>query len=218
MKPILQIALDTPDLFKALELATSIVSETGCKNIWLEAGTPLIKAWGKLSVKLLKDLSKCFIVADTKTMDTGGLEAEIFYKAGADAFTVLGLADNSTIEEAVEKKKEYGRKLIIDLINHPKPFERALELDNYDIDIILYHVGIDVQVRRRITITDLLEELRKLVKQLNTGIAVAGGIKYEDVEKFKEVGVDVIVVGGAITRSENPVESAKIFLEKITKN
>ena len=215
MKPILQIALDLTDLFKTIELATKITSTLGCSDLWIEAGTPLIKSWGRVAVKTLKDLTKCFIVADTKTMDTGGLEAELFFKAGANAVTVLGVADDTTIIEARDKAREYNGKLIVDLINHPKPLERAIELDKLDVDIILYHVGIDVQRKRGMTAVDLLNELRELKKNVSSMIAVAGGIKHGEASKFVEVGVDVIIVGSAITKSSNPIDSTKRFLEEI---
>jgi len=215
LKPILQIALDFTDLFEAIALASKIVSEIGCTDVWLEAGTPLIKSWGKLPVKILKDLTKCTVVADAKTMDTGALEAEIFYKAGADVYTVLGLSDDNTIMEALGVSKKYHGLLSVDLINHPKPYERAVELDRLGVDIVLYHVGIDVQRSRGITIRDLLSEIKGLKKTVSTKIAVAGGIKLEDVEMFLEAEVDVLIVGGAITKSRDPVASTKMFLEKI---
>ena len=215
MKPILQIALDLTDLFKAVELGVKIASSFTCNNIWLEAGTPLIKSWGRVAVKALKDLTNCYIVADTKTMDTGGLEADIFYKAGADAITVLGLADNGTIEEALGKAREYGKTLIVDLINHPNPYERALELADLDVDIILYHVGIDVQKKRGITVKELFDELRELRKNTSKKIAVAGGIKHGDAKAFVDIGMDVIIVGGAIVKAEDPISSTKKFLKEL---
>ncbi|OYT40450.1 MAG: orotidine 5-phosphate decarboxylase [Desulfurococcales archaeon ex4484_58] len=215
MKPILQIALDIPDIYKALEIGVKISSNLGCKNIWLEAGTPLIKSWGKVGVRLLKDLTKCFVVADSKTMDTGALEAEIFYNAGADVFTVLGLADNSTIREALNKAREYDKLLMVDLINHPKPYERAIELDKLGVDIILYHVGIDVQMKRGISITHLIDELKRLRSEINSKLAVAGGIKHGEARRFIDIGVDIVVVGGAIIKSEDPVTSTRSFLEEL---
>jgi len=215
LKPILQIALDIPDIYKALEIGVKISSNLGCKNIWLEAGTPLIKSWGKVGVRLLKDLTKCFVVADSKTMDTGALEAEIFYNAGADVFTVLGLADNSTIREALNKAREYDKLLMVDLINHPKPYERAIELDKLGVDIILYHVGIDVQMKRGISITHLIDELKRLRSEINSKLAVAGGIKHGEARRFIDIGVDIVVVGGAIIKSEDPVTSTRSFLEEL---
>lgn len=215
MKPILQIALDITDLFKAVELGMKIISSIPCKNIWLEVGTPLIKTWGRIAVRVLKDLTNCFIVADTKTMDIGDLEAEIMYKAGADAFTVLGVADNETIKEALKIARRYRKILIVDLINHSNPFNRAIELDRLGVDVILYHIGIDVQRKYGITASTLFSELKNLRKNIGAKIAVAGGIKHEDIDKLLDINVDIIVVGSAIIKADNPVESTRLFMKKL---
>lgn len=212
---ILQVALDLTDLDKALDTAVKLSTRLDKERVWIEAGTPLIKSWGRIGVKLLKDLTGFFIVADTKTMDTGGLEAELFYKAGADAVTVLGLADDSTIIEAVDKKREHGKALIVDLINHPNPLKRAIEVDKLGVDVILYHVGVDVQVKRGITASALINELMEIRKKVSSKIAVAGGIKQGEAKRFIDVGVDVVVVGSAIVRSGDPVKSAELFLNEI---
>jgi 3-hexulose-6-phosphate synthase len=44
-----------------------------------------------------------------KIADTGALEAEIAFKAGAD-LTVMGAVDDETIKGAVEAAKKYGRR------------------------------------------------------------------------------------------------------------
>ncbi len=215
VKPILQIALDVPDLFKALRIATRISNSLGCNGLWIEAGTPLIKNWGTISVRALKETTGCTLVADTKTMDTGALEAGLMLKAGADIVTVLGVADDSTIRDAVEKAHEIGRRVMADLINHPDPVNRAVELDNIGVDIILYHVGIDVQVKRKITATDMLNEIRTLREKIRARLAVAGGIKHGGAKPLVEAGADIVIVGGAITKASDPVESTKKFLEEI---
>ncbi len=215
MKPVLQVALDIPDLFKALRLATRISNNLGCNGLWLEAGTPLLKNWGSISVKALKETTKCVVVADTKTMDTGALEAELMLKAGADVVTVLGLADDSTINDALEKAHSHGKTVMADLINHPDPVKRAVELDSIGVDIILYHVGIDVQVKRKITATDMLNEIKALRERIRAKLAVAGGIKHGGAKPLVSAGADIVIVGGAITKAVDPVESTKKFLEEI---
>lgn len=212
---ILQVALDTDDLYRSLSLAAKLAFEAKCENLWIEAGTPLIKAWGTHSVSLLKYISGCTIVADTKTMDTGGFEAEIMLRAGADVITVLGLADDLTIIDALEKTRLYNKLLAVDLINHPKPFKRALEVDRLGVDIILYHIGIDVQKKRGITVATLMEEIKSLRSRVKAKIAVAGGIKHGQAAPLVKAGADIIVVGGAITKAQDPVKSTKMFLEEI---
>jgi len=215
LKPVLQVALDFTDLYDALELATKLSSSVGKENLWIEAGTPLIKSWGRVAVKLLKEFTGCTVVADTKTMDTGGLEAELFYRAGADVVTILGLADDSTVKEAIGKAREYNKLVAIDLINHPNPINRAVEVVESGADIVIYHVGIDVQKKRGLSVTDMINELIELRKRIQNRIAVAGGIKHGDTRRFLDIGIDIIIVGSAITKSDNPVEATKRFIEEL---
>ncbi|MEM4959921.1 MAG: orotidine 5'-phosphate decarboxylase / HUMPS family protein [Desulfurococcaceae archaeon] len=215
MIPVLQVALDFTDLYDALELATKLSSSVGKENLWIEAGTPLIKSWGRVAVKLLKEFTGCTVVADTKTMDTGGLEAELFYRAGADVVTILGLADDSTVKEAIGKAREYNKLVAIDLINHPNPINRAVEVVEAGADIVIYHVGIDVQKKRGLSVTDMINELIELRKRIQNRIAVAGGIKHGDTRRFLDIGIDIIIVGSAITKSDNPVEATKRFIEEL---
>ncbi len=213
---ILQIALDTHDLITAIRIASSIVSELGCKNIWIEAGTPLIKSWGIIGIDALKKTTDCFLVADTKTMDTGDYEAEIVLGAGANAFSILSLASDETIRAGLEQARKMNGLVIVDLINHPSPVERAIEIDKLGVDIILYHVGIDVQKKRGLTIDQLIDEIIELKKVLKAKLAVAGGIKHGRAKPLVEAGADIIVVGSAITKAEDPVESTRRFLEEIS--
>ncbi len=213
---ILQIALDTHDLITAIRIASSIVSELGCENIWIEAGTPLIKSWGIIGIDSLKKATGCFLVADTKTMDTGDYEAEIVLGAGANAFSILSLASDETIKAGLKQARKMNGLVIVDLINHPNPVERAIEIDKLGVDIILYHVGIDVQKKRGLTIDQLIDEIIELKKVLKAKLAVAGGIKHGRAKPLVEAGADIIIVGSAITKAEDPVESTRRFLEEIS--
>ncbi|MEM1796803.1 MAG: orotidine 5'-phosphate decarboxylase / HUMPS family protein [Zestosphaera sp.] len=204
---ILQIALDSTDLKRVLKLSVEVASVTKCESVWLEAGTPLIKSWGTLAVKSLKDLTGCFVVADTKSMDVPGLEGAVMYEAGADAYTVLAVAEDETIKEAVEAARSYGKSVIGDLISHPRPLQRAQELHRLGVDTIVYHIGISVQRARGLRAIDLLNEAARIKRETSLRVAVAGGIKPEDVKKIVEEGIDIVIIGGAITNSERPIEA-----------
>lgn len=204
MYPVLQVALDLDELVKAVDIASRIAVITKCEHIWIEAGTPLIKAWGKLAVKSLKELTNCFLVADTKTMDVPRVEAKIVLETGADAFTVLGVADDDTLKEALDAKKQYGKTLIIDLIGSKEPYKRAIEVARFEPDIILFHVGISTQKARGVTGEKLVEEAARVKNELGVRVGVGGGLKPGVVKSIVEQGIDVIIVGSAITSSKNP--------------
>jgi 3-hexulose-6-phosphate synthase len=215
LQPILQIALDLEELVKAVDVATKITSSLKCENIWLEVGTPLLKSWGKIAVRSVKELTKRFIVADTKTMDVPLLEAKIVRRAGADAFTVLGVADNETLIEASAAKKEHGILLIVDLISSRDPYKRALEVAKYEPDVVLFHVGISVQRARGVTAAELVEEAVRVKEETSVKVAVAGGLKTGAIKPIVERGVDIVVVGSAITSAQDPVEATRRILAEM---
>jgi 3-hexulose-6-phosphate synthase len=211
----LQVALDYTSLTKALETALSIVRAVRDERVWIEAGTPLIKSWGFISLRLLKEATNMFVVADTKTIDAAELEIGEAYKNNADAATVLGLSDESTIKTSIGLARSHGRKLIVDLIGVVNTYERAVQAFEMGADYVLFHIGVDVQRARGLTAVELLREAYKFKKDTGGRYCIAGGIKLQDVEKILEAEPDVIVVGAAITRASDPAKVVSDFLEKL---
>ena len=145
MKPVLQVALDLMHLKRAVEIADEAVA--GGAD-WVEIGTPLLKSEGAAAVRELKKrLPSRVLVADTKTMDVGGFEVEIAVKAGAQVVTVMSLADEGTISEAVIAAKRYGAKIMVDLMNEPDLAKAAVRAQRLGADYVCLHVGIDEQMR-----------------------------------------------------------------------
>lgn len=202
MKPVLQLALD----LDILERALLIAKEAGDSVDWIEVGTPLIKSEGLEAVRQIK---KAFpnktILADMKTMDTGSFEVEMAAKAGADIVIVLGAADDSTIAEAVRAGKRCGAGIMVDMINVPRPGERALEMENMGVDYLCVHVGIDQQMKGM----GPLSLLKEVVSAVKIPVAVAGGINAKSAAHAVKAGASIVIAGAAITKAENATTAAK---------
>lgn len=198
MEPVLQVALDMMQLKRSIGIAAEAV-EGGAD--WVEVGTPLIKSEGAEAVRTIR---KTFpghkIIADTKTMDTGAFEVEIMAKAGADIVTVLGLADDATISEAVQSGRKYGAEIMVDMINVPDKVKRAKEIEKLGVGYICLHMGIDSQMRGEDAPVDIL---RKIVAEVSTPVAVAGGITAETAREYVEAGAYDVIVGGGITKTDD---------------
>lgn len=193
---VLQLALDLMQTSRALPIARE--SLAGGAD-WLEAGTPLIKSEGAESIRTLRrEFPGVRIVADTKTMDVGSLEVEIVAKAGADIVTVLGLSDDSTIEEAVAAARKYGAEIMIDMINVPDKIKRSREAEALGASYICLHMGIDQQMRGEDPPIDVL---RRIVSETSIPVAAAGGITAETAGMYVEAGAQIIIVGGGIMKT-----------------
>ena len=204
MWPVLQIALDFMQLHRSIVISEEAV-EGGAD--WIEVGTPLIKSEGTEAIRTFrKKYPGKKIIADTKTMDTGGFEVEIAAKAGADIITVLGLADDSTISEAVMVARKYGAEVEIDMINVPDKVKRAIEVEKLGVSYICLHMGIDQQMKGE---EPPLDVLRKVVAETKIPIAVAGGITAENAGDYVKAGASIIIVGGGITKTQNITAAAK---------
>ena len=204
MWPVLQIALDFMQLHRSIVISEEAVA--GGAD-WVEIGTPLIKSEGTEAIRTFrKKYPGKKIIADTKTMDTGGFEVEIAAKAGADIITVLGLADDSTISEAVMVARKYGAEVEIDMINVPDKVKRAVEVEKLGVSYICLHMGIDQQMKGE---EPPLDVLKKVVAETNIPIAVAGGITAENAGDYVKAGASIIIVGGGITKTQNITAAAK---------
>jgi len=202
MKPVLQLALDFVDLRRAIKIAQAAMA--GGAD-WLEAGTPLIKSEGLEAVRELRRLfPRATIVADMKIMDAGRIEVETAAKAGANVVDVLGAASNATLRECIQAAKNYGAKIVVDLIAVKDPVSRAREVEGFGADYVTVHCSIDEQMEGK----DPFETLRSVAKGLSVPVGVAGGINSETAPRALEAGASIVIVGGAITKSVDPKEAA----------
>jgi 3-hexulose-6-phosphate synthase / 6-phospho-3-hexuloisomerase len=194
----LQVALDFVELSRAMKLAEAALA--GGAD-YLEAGTPLIKSEGLDAVRALrKAFGETTIIADTKTMDAGKIEAEAAARAGANVMTVLGAADEATIRECVEAGHHYGLDVAVDLLGVANPVALAARAGELGVAWLDVHCAIDQQMQGK----DPLELLRAVRDATELTLAVAGGINSETAAAAGAAGADVVIVGGAITKADDP--------------
>ncbi|PCF83684.1 3-hexulose-6-phosphate synthase [Staphylococcus delphini] len=207
----LQLAIDLLNKEDAAELAKKVTDYVDI----VEIGTPIVINEGLPAVQHLKENVKdedVKVLADLKIMDAADYEVSQAVKFGADVVTILGVAEDASIKNAVEEAHKYGKELLVDLIAVQDLEKRAKEIDALGADYIAVHIGYDLQAEGQ----SPLESLRKVKSVIkNAKIAVAGGIKPETVKEVADEGPDLIIVGGGIANADDPREAAKQIREAI---
>lgn len=215
-KPQLQLALDFESIDEALAIAKDVAAFVDI----MEAGTPLIKSEGMRAIKILKDTYPDKLVcADLKTADAGYLEVKMAAKAKADIVSILADAYESTIREALRAAHEFHVEIIADLIMSRSPAITLaglidIKYKNTKLDYALVHSGLDRQSSRRAPLFEL-ESIARL--RDHPKLAIAGGIRATDISQILAFPVAIIIVGGGITRAENPTNAAKDIRKEIDK-
>lgn len=210
-QPIIQISLDVTTIDEALALAQGAVN-AGVD--WLEAGTPLILAEGLHGVRALR---KAFpdhpIVADLKTMDGAGLEAEMMFKAGANMVVVMGQAHDASIIEQVKMAKQYGGKVMCDVMLCPDKPGRAQEAEAMGVDYIIVHTGFDE--RNMIKGLSPLDDLPAILEAVTIPVQAVGGLSIDQAIQTLAMGAEIVVFGAPLVISGTEFKAADPNFERV---
>jgi 3-hexulose-6-phosphate synthase len=204
----LQTAIDRVSVEQARDIIEAIKEASDI----IEIGTSLIKDYGlKASVGTLKQAFPGLrFLADIKTIDEGAWEFERTFEAGADIATVMGASSLSTIRACRDIAQKFNREYCIDLLETGDDKIRALT-GAFDDAIYALHLpsdlagdGLREMVEKRI---GFLQDAKR--------IACAGGVNLETIPFLKAAGVEIIIVGGAITKSGDMNAAARRFKQAI---
>ncbi len=199
----LQLALDRMTIDSAVAVARSTTESVD----WVEVGTSLIKEYGKESILAMRRaLPDKTIVADVKTMDNVRYEFELCFRAGADVVTLMAAAPSATIESGIEVAAEYGKTVILDLLNCP--IEDIGRYANRENVILCWHLGKDEQETTGIQANFFK---RAALNHPGTRWAFAGGLSLENTHEAAAHHPHVLIVGSAITSAQNPAQTARKF-------
>lgn len=194
----LQLALDVLPLEAAVAL-------TRAAEEWvdrIELGTPFLLEYGMEAVRRFRaEFPHKELLADTKIMDAGRLEAESAFQAGADLVTVLAVTDLATVRACVEAAEARGRQVVADMICVSDLARRAQALEALGVHGIAVHTGVDQQAQGRTPLLDL-EVLRGAVRRAE--LSAAGGITRNTLSRYCALGADVLIVGGAVASAQDP--------------
>ena len=208
--PVIQIAIDLPDIDAALRLA-----EIGVKAgvDWLEAGTPLIVRRG---VDAIGAIARAFpekpVLADYKTMDSGGRNVQLTAEQGGKIMTVCAGACDETIAAAVAASKQTGVLVVVDTIGVRDQAGRAREVEKIGADSVYIHYGAD---QRR---ADPEHDGTQWVSEVCAAVKVpvgCGTFGIEDAVKAASLGADVLVIGYPLISGPDPLGALREYCERV---
>jgi len=214
MEPIVQVSIDVTTLEEAMDLAHGSV-RAGVD--WLEVGTPLLLAEGLRAVRAFRSaFPEVPVVADLKTMDGAGLEAEMIFKAGADMVVVMGQAHDASIIEQVKMAKQYNGKVMCDVMLCPDKPGRARQAQEMGVDYIIVHTGFDE--RNMIPGLSPLNDLPAILEAVDIPVQAVGGLTIEQAIQTLEMGAQIVVFGAPLVISGTEFKAADPNFEPLIRD
>src|SRR5437016_4107652 len=194
MDPIVQVSLDFVSIADAMPVAETAV-RAGVD--WLEAGTPLILGEGLHAVRALRAaFPEKPIVADLKTMDAGYLEAEMMFRAGATHVVVMGVAHPATIANAGRAGRDYGGKVMGDVMVHPDKPACARRMQDLGVDYVVVHTGLDERNAEKGK--HPFDDLEAVVRAVSIPVQAVGGLSIEQAIECPKHGAALVVIGAPL--------------------
>lgn len=201
----LQLAIDLEDIQGAINL----IRKTKDSIDIFEYGTPLVINFGLEGLqKIRTEFPDITLLADLKIMDVASYEVTQAFKYGADITTILGVAEDQSIKDAIKTAHEAGKEILVDMIGVQDIENRAREVDEFGADYVGTHTGYDLQALGQ----NPFEEFNLIKNNVSKAkTAIAGGIKLSASEEIKKANPDLLIIGGAISTVDDPAEAAAEF-------
>jgi 3-hexulose-6-phosphate synthase len=194
---LLQLALDDPAGFSVLPLVRDLVDI-------VEVGTPLLKRFGTSAITAVRETAPgVAVLADTKTVDAGALEAEMVFGAGARFMTVLSCASAATMTAVAQVAERRGCHIVVDTLTERSIAGVLAHEYPAAVAYLSLHSPTDVRLAGDDS-TDTVIGMAAEARRAGWRISLAGGIDRSSLPGAVAAGPDVIVVGGAITSASDP--------------
>ncbi len=206
-----QISVDTGTLPQGLVVAEAAV-KAGITLI--EMGTPLLKCEGVLNVvpAFRQRFPEALLLADMKTMDGGGFEAQSVYAGGGNIIDFLALSGVDTAKAVCAVRDEFRladpqvpRLAFADiLVPHQGPAAAAVDTARRMLDAGVDGVGIHLQLDARRAdpglwesgyIVDIALAVYEAVGSRGS-VQVVGGLTLEQARRLSRSGLKAFVISG----------------------
>jgi 3-hexulose-6-phosphate synthase len=211
--PVVQIALDYATIEEALAMA-KIGVEAGVD--WLEIGTPLIVSQGLAPIgQMVRAFPKYPVLADYKTMDSGGKNVHRTKGQGGHVMTVCANAPDETIKAAVAASRETDVMVVVDTIGVKSQAARARQCEDWGVHMIYLHYGADQRA------ADASQDSTQWLDEVLAAVSIPAGVGcfgVEDAVRAVTRGAELVAIGHPVISGNNPLEELKRFVREVKAN
>ncbi len=208
------VALDLPDLEKAIEVVDAVKKEINTVKI----GYPLVLGQGLDTISTIKNEFSCQVIADFKVADipeTNRKIVDLTFQAGADAVIVHGFVGADSAQACMDSAhKNGGEVFLLTEMSHPG----ALKFIK-PVSLEIARMGVKLGIRNFVgpsTRLDRLEKIRRIIGSgsflISPGVGAQGG-NPKDTLDF----ADALIIGRSVYLSEDPEFAIESFIDSIEK-
>lgn len=146
------------------------------------------------------------IFAEANIIEQGDLSIKILAQAGASYVSVLAGSSIASLKKAIEAGKGYGTKIMINLMDAASLEQSAADAKTIGAHGIIFHLT--PTIKETIGIEAAWQSVRG---NTTLPIFVTGSINREIINQLVPHKPEAIMIGKAITQSENPIAEAQHF-------
>lgn len=191
----LQVAIDRVSVDRAVRIVQALDGQADI----IEIGTSLTKEFGLRSLSpILEAAGATPVLADIKTCDEGKYEFDLGFENGFEYLTVMGSASMGTLEACARSAEAHGGTMMIDLLECDE--ERIGHIGGFRDAVYCLHTSVDAGAT-----ADPVAQVRAFKERFPQirHIAIAGGIKQQQLADLSREGIDIVIMGSAITKAED---------------
>ncbi|PLS32006.1 3-hexulose-6-phosphate synthase [Bifidobacterium margollesii] len=196
----LQVAIDRVDV----PCAEAIIREVAAAADVIEVGTSLTKEFGVRAITpLIEAANGTAVLGDIKTCDEGKYEFDLGFDCGFTYLTVMGSSSLGTLQVCYDSAAEHDGVMMIDLLECDD--ERIDRISVFPDAVYCLHTSVDSGAT-----ADPVGQVRAFKARYPQirHIAIAGGIKKPQLAGLAAEGVEIVIMGSAITKADDIAAAA----------
>lgn len=205
----LQVAFDSSDLQKSIEIAKKIKDYVDT----FELGPLMLYVHGVHAIEHFKqELPNKTLLVDSKIIEKGKEIAAALCKAGADWVTVMAGTDKNIIHATTSNTHALGKKIMLDLTDAASVGQSCLEAKDLGINAIMFNQPYDDK-----NPLIFLDKWEMVQGNTNLPIYIAAKPTKKNIENILNLKPAGVVIGKAIVEATDPYEEAKFFYDLLHK-